>query len=79
LPSELIDRLRGDSIDELQADAEQLLALVKPREIRDFDGGARQSVKGIDRAEAIRLLREEPSEFHRLREAGEIPDDVLAV
>ena len=79
LPSELIDRLRGDSIDELQADAEQLLALVKPREIRDFDGGARQSVKGIDRAEAIRLLREEPQEFHRLREAGEIPDDVLAV
>lgn len=79
LPPELIDRLRGDSVDELEADAEQLLALVKPREVTEFDGGARQSVKGVDRDEAIRLLRDDPDEFHRRREAGEIPDDVLAV
>lgn len=79
LPSEMIDRLRGETLDELYDDADTLLALVKPREAQNFDGGARQSVKAMDRDEAVRLLRENPNEFYRRREAGEIPDDILAV
>lgn len=79
LPPEMIDRLRGQTLDELYDDADTLLALVKPREAQNFDGGARQTVKGIDRDEAVRLLRENPNEFYRRREAGEIPDDILAV
>lgn len=79
LPPELIDRLKGESLDELYEDADSLLSLVKPREAQNFDGGARQTVKGVDRDEAIRLLRENPNEFYRRREAGEIPDDILAV
>ena len=79
LPLDLADRMVGKTREELEADADQLAGFIKPREVRDFDGGARQSVKGIDRDEAIRLLREDPSEFHRRREAGEIPPDVFAV
>lgn len=79
LPSEMIDRLRGDTLDELYEDAETLLALVKPREVQDFDGGARRPAKTIDRTEAVRLLQENPDEFYRLRDEGKIPDDVLAV
>lgn len=41
LPAELIDRLKGDSKEEIETDAEQLLKLVKPAETTDFDGGAR--------------------------------------
>lgn len=79
LPLELADRMVGKNREDLEADADRLAALVKPREVQNFDGGARQTVKGVDREEAIRLLREEPEEFHRRREAGEIPDDILAV
>lgn len=79
LPVDMADRMVGNTREELEADADQLAAFMKPREVRDFDGGARQSVKGIDRDEAIRLLREDPEEFHRRRDAGEIPADVLAV
>lgn len=39
LPAELIDRLQGSTKDELEADAEELLKLVKPAS--GFDGGAR--------------------------------------
>lgn len=79
LPLDLADRMVGQTREELEADADNLSAFIRPREVRDFDGGARQSVKTIDRDEAIRLLREDPSEFHRLRESGEIPPDVFAV
>lgn len=79
LPSELIDRLKGDSVEELEADAEHLLTLVKPKEAQDFDGGARQSVSSPTRDDAIKLLREDPDEFFRRKEAGEIPADILAV
>ena len=41
LPAELIDRLKGDSKEDLEADATELLKLVKPAEATDFDGGAR--------------------------------------
>lgn len=79
LPSELIDRLKGDSVEELEADADHLLTLVKPKEAQDFDGGARQSVSSPTRDDAIKLLREDPDEFFRRKEAGEIPADILAV
>ena len=46
LPKELVSRLRGDTLEELQADAKELLALVKSRPESqtepDFDGGARE-------------------------------------
>lgn len=39
LPSELVDRLRGSTKEELEADADQLLQLVKPTSPTSFDGG----------------------------------------
>lgn len=46
LPKELIPRLRGDTQEELEADAAELLELVKSRtetgKTPDFDGGARE-------------------------------------
>jgi hypothetical protein len=42
LPAELIDRLRGTTKEELEADADALLKLVKPAEAVDFDGGIRK-------------------------------------
>ena len=39
LPSELIDRLRGSNKEELEADADELLKLVKPQGHTSFDGG----------------------------------------
>ncbi len=41
LPAELIDRLKGDTLEELEADAETLLGLVKPASVTDFDQGGR--------------------------------------
>ncbi len=42
LPAELIDRLKGESKEEMEADADQLLELVKaPAKREGFDGGAR--------------------------------------
>jgi hypothetical protein len=46
LPKELISRLRGNTQEELAADADELLSLVKSRtdteKTPDFDGGARE-------------------------------------
>jgi hypothetical protein len=42
LPAELIDRLKGNTLEEITADADELLKLVKPTDANDFDGGARQ-------------------------------------
>lgn len=39
LPSELVDRLRGATKEELEADADSLLQLVKPSSTTSFDGG----------------------------------------
>lgn len=39
LPAELIDRLRGSTKEELEADADELLKLVKPTGRTSFDGG----------------------------------------
>jgi hypothetical protein len=49
LPAELVDRLRGGTEDELKADADKLLELVKPAtepppNATDFDGGVRPPV-----------------------------------
>lgn len=42
VPADLIDRLRGDTQEELEADADKLLSLVKTEApAPDFDGGAR--------------------------------------
>jgi len=41
LPADLIDRLRGSSKEELEADADKLLELVKPTP--SLDGGAREN------------------------------------
>lgn len=45
LPSELIDRLQGETAEELEADADKLLDLVKPTDATDFDGGNRGTAK----------------------------------
>lgn len=43
LPEELIDRLRGETQEELEADADTLLSLVKPATASDLDAGAREA------------------------------------
>jgi regulator of replication initiation timing len=52
LPADLIDRLRGNTQEELQADADKLLSLVKtPDDTEkepDFDGGAREPAPDPD-------------------------------
>jgi hypothetical protein len=52
LPADLIDRLRGNTVEELSADADKLLELVKPAvpPVPGFDGGARTPAPtpGID-------------------------------
>lgn len=59
LPPELIDRLKGDSQEEIEADAAELLKLVKPSEATDFGGGARDSTetKSPEAAHADLLLK----------------------
>lgn len=43
VPADLIDRLRGETQEELEADADKLLSLVKAEpQAPDFDGGARR-------------------------------------
>jgi hypothetical protein len=52
LPKELVPRLRGSSREELEADADELLNLVKSRtdtdKAPDFDGGAREPAPDAD-------------------------------
>lgn len=42
LPAELIDRLKGSNLEEIEADADELLKLVKTDTATSFDGGARE-------------------------------------
>ncbi|QLQ37982.1 capsid assembly scaffolding protein Gp46 family protein [Micromonospora robiginosa] len=41
VPADLVDRLRGDTEDELAADADRLLEVIGVRRPPNFDGGAR--------------------------------------
>ncbi len=41
VPPELIDRLRGDTREEIEADAKEPVKLIGPRESAGFDGGVR--------------------------------------
>lgn len=55
LPSELVDRLRGSSEQELSADADALLALVQPGKPRgDVDQGVRGTPATADMNDLIR-------------------------
>jgi len=63
LPTELVDRLRGDTEDELSEDADRLLALLKPsgpHRFGDVDLGVRQTPPapgGDERATARSLFQ----------------------
>jgi hypothetical protein len=52
VPKELIQRLQGNTREELEADADELLSLVKSRtdneNTPDFDGGAREPAPELD-------------------------------
>lgn len=54
IPADLIDRLRGETKEELEADADKLLEMVAPAP-SSFDGGARRSAPAG--ADMNRLLR----------------------
>ena len=55
VPADLIDRLRGSTQEELEADADKLLSLVKTETPPpDFDGGTRETVKSDDMNSLIR-------------------------
>lgn len=54
LPPELIDRLRGGTKAEVEADADALLKLVKPADATDFDNGVRTAADGGDMNQMIR-------------------------
>lgn len=53
VPAELIDRLRGDTQEALEADADELLKLVTP-DATGFDGGARTPAPAGDMDSVIR-------------------------
>lgn len=55
LPADLIDRLRGETEEEMLADADKLLSLVTPaRPQTGFDGGARRSAETSSIDDVIR-------------------------
>jgi hypothetical protein len=55
LPADLIDRLRGDTPEELAADADKLLELVKPKgSTAPFNGGPRTPAAGTSMNDLIR-------------------------
>ena len=78
LPADLIDRLQGDNLEDLLADADKFLELMKPAEATDFDGGSRATAKAPSRDEIVRLAKEDPVEFNRRVDAGEISAADLA-
>jgi hypothetical protein len=45
VPSDLVDRLRGETKEELEADADALLKRLSPKDATDFDGGPRKPEK----------------------------------
>lgn len=53
LPAELIDRLKGGTQEEMEADADKLLEVFNPS-ARDFDGGPRESASDADMNSMIR-------------------------
>jgi hypothetical protein len=74
LPAALIDRLKGNTEDELRADAASLLELVKPATGSGFDGGARkQERSGAMSLDEVRsLARKDPRKFNELVDKGQI-------
>jgi predicted nuclease with TOPRIM domain len=54
LPPELIDRLKGGTKEEMQADADELLKLVGTPDTTSFDGGARDTATPKDMDSLIR-------------------------
>lgn len=49
LPLDMVGRLKGDTEEELAADADQLLALIRPQGFaRGFDGGARGAATAVN-------------------------------
>jgi Skp family chaperone for outer membrane proteins len=78
LPLDVADRIQGTTYEEMLEDGKKLAAWAKPAEATDFDGGSRTSTKSPDRDEVVRLMKEDPGEFNRRLDAGEIPADALA-
>lgn len=78
LPLDVADRIQGSTYDEMLEDGKKLAAWAKPAEATDFDGGSRTATKSPDRDEIVRLMKEDPAEFNRRLDAGEIPADALA-
>lgn len=78
LPLEVADRIQGSSYDEMLEDGKKLAVWAKPAAATDFDGGSRTVAKSPDRDEIVRLMKDDPTEFNRRMEAGEISSDALA-
>ncbi len=86
LAPEFADRLTGSTAEELAADAESFSELVKGNrpEPKPTDGlpddvprGAKKSGDPLSPDEAKRLARENPAEFNRRFDAGQIPASAL--
>jgi hypothetical protein len=84
LPVEAATRLQGANADELKADAEALAKLLKPAEVTPGPedgstptGHRREDPQGMTRAAIQKLARENPTEFNRKLDAGEIRLDQL--
>lgn len=78
LDPDLFDRIVGDTPEAMVEDARSLAAKMKPKQTEDFDGGARKTAKSPDRAALVELMKNDPEEFNRRVDAGEIPADALA-
>jgi hypothetical protein len=86
LAPEFADRLTGTTAEELAEDAKSFSELVKgnrpdPKPTDglpdDFQRGAKKTSDSLSPDEAKRLARENPTEFNRRFEAGQIPASAL--
>lgn len=78
LDPDLFDRIVGDTPEAMVEDAKGLAAKMKPKAAEDFDGGPRKTAKSPDREGLVELMKNDPAEFNRRVDAGEIPADALA-
>lgn len=79
LPVEAASRLQGSNAEELKADAEALAGLLKPAERTPGPedgvtptGHRREQSSGMTREQIAKLAKENPAEFNRKLEKGEI-------
>lgn len=79
LPAELVPRLQGSTIEELERDADQLLSLVTKASRGSADLGAREGAKGVKQISREDLKSMTPQEIVQARKDGRLKDAAAGV